>query len=127
MTPKILAAILILHLATTFGAIAAGGLPSACEGSKDFFCGTPLDGLWDRADDVEVSPNPFRFGASVVKLLGVLQSLTWYDYEVLNQSDWTLAVIFVFAMKGAFTIFRLYILWRFLSIIAQTAGRFLGR
>lgn len=127
MTPKILAGILLLHLATAFGVIAAGGETQACAGSSDFFCGTPLAGIFDRADALEVSANPFRFIGSVITFFSLVRGLVWYDYAVLNESGWTLVVLALFVIRLFLVVFTLYMLWRFLQVIAQTAGRFLTR
>ena len=119
--------VLLLHLATTFGAVAASAQPAGCEGSRDFLCGTPLEGLFGRADEVSVSANPLRFAGSVLTLLRVMEGLTWYDYEILNESENVLVWLWVFLIKGFFLSLRLYLLWRTLGIIAQAVGRFFGR
>ena len=87
MTARVMMGILLLHVATTFGAVAASAQPPACEESRDFLCGTPLEGLFGRADEVSVSANPFRFAGSVLTLIGIMEGLTWYDYEILNVSE----------------------------------------
>lgn len=127
MTVKVMVGILLLQVATTFGAVAASAQPAACEGSRDFLCGTLLEGLFGRAEEVEVSANPFRFAGSVLTLFQVMRGLTWYDYEVLNESENVIVALWVFVVKGFFVCFRLYLGWRFLGIISQAVGRFLGR
>ena len=127
MTARVMVGILLLHVATTFGAVAASAQPPACEGSRDFLCGTPVEGLFGRADEVSVSANPFRFAGSVLTLIGIMEGLTWYDYEILNESEYVLVWLWVFLIKGFFFSLRLYLLWRALGIIAQAVGRFFGR
>ncbi len=127
MTAKVMVGILLLHLSTTFGAVAASAQPTACERSMDFLCGTPLEGLFGRADEVEVSANPFKFAGSVLTLIRVMEGLTWYDYEVLNESTNVIVGLWVFMVKGFFLCFRLYLFWRALGIISQAVGRFFGR
>ena len=127
MTARVMVGILLLHVATTFGAVAASAQPAGWEESRDFLCGTPLEGLFGRADEVSVSANPFRFAGSVLTLIGIMEGLTWYDYEILNESENVLVRLWVFLIKGLFLCLRLYLLWRALGIIAQAVGRFFGR
>lgn len=127
MTSRVILGCLIVHLATFIGAIIAGLDVGNCERSTDLLCGTPVEGFIHSSSGVQASANPFRVGAALMKLLGVLGKLTWYNYEVLNASTNTLANLYYFVVQAAFAAIWLFTIWKAGSVMAQAVGRFFTR
>ena len=127
MVSRVIVVLLLVHFATMLGHIMAGAEPAVCAGSSDVLCGTPLEGIFGRAESTEVSANPFKFLGSVLTLMSVLKGFTWYDYELLSSSGNVVVVLWVWGVRAVFMGVALWLLWQGLGIIAQAMGRFFGR
>ena len=127
MVSRVIVVLLLVHFATMLGHIMAGAEPAVCAGSSDVLCGTPLEGIFGRAESTEVSANPFKFLGSVLTLMSILKGFTWYDYELLSSSGNVVVVLWVWGVRAVFMGVALWLLWQGLGIIAQAMGRFFGR
>ena len=124
---KVLAALLLVHFATMMGHFMAGAEPAACAGSSDFLCGTPLAGIFGRADGMELSANPFKFLGSIFGLLKMLKDFTLYDYGLLTESGNVLVMLWVWGVRAICMAIGLWMLVQFMGTISQAVGRLLGR
>ncbi len=126
-TAKVIAVLLLIHFATMMGHVMAGAEPAGCAGSADFLCGTPLEGIFGRAQGIEVSANPFKFAGSVLTLLRIMKDFTWYEYELLTASTNIVVMLWVWVVRVVVVGVALWMARQGLGIIAQAVGRFFGR
>ena len=119
--------VLLLHVFTHFGVLAANREPVECVESDNYLCGTPLADLFGHAARLSISANPFKVAQSMLAVVGIMGELTWYDYAVLNESSNEVVRMFVWVVKAGFICLRLYLLYRAGSVIANAVGRFFGR
>ena len=123
MTVKMILAAVVIHLGTIVGVLMAGvDRAEVCADSRDLLCGTPLAGLIER--DVGVSANPLKFVGSLLTVMNLLRSLTWYGYEVIEESQLTLAIIWENGVKLGFSALRLRLAWLTFGILSNAVSRF---
>ena len=127
MTVKGIYACLAVHLFTIIGVLMVGGEVGDCERTRDFLCGTPLAGFIGQSGGLQPSVNPFSFGAGILKIIGVLAKLSWYDYETFNSSDNDLTLLMYWVIRVGFAAVWIRILWQSRSLLAQAVGRFFTR
>ena len=127
MTTKAILACLAVHFFTIIGGLMMGLDVGNCERSSDFLCGTPLSGFFGQSQGLQATANPFRFAGAVLKLMGVLLKLTWYNYEWLAASGYALVQMVYFMIKAAFAAVWIRVLWQSKGLLSQAVGRFFTR
>lgn len=127
MTTKAIIACLVVHICTIVGIFMVGGDVGDCERSKDFLCGTPLGGFFGQSKGLQPSANPFNFATGLLKIIGVLAKLTWYNYEKFNASDNLITQFLYWCIRAAFAAVWIRILWQGRSLLSQAVGRFFTR
>ena len=124
MTTKAIIACLAVHFFTIIGVVMVGGDVGDCERTRDFLCGTPLGGFFGQSKDLQPSANPFAFAAGLLKIIGVLAKLTWYNYQIFNASDNVLTQLIYWCIRAGFAAVWLRILWQGRGLLSQAVGRF---
>ena len=127
MTVKAMLACLAMHIFTIIGGLMVGLDVGDCERSRDFLCGTPLSGFFGQSEGLKATANPFGFAADLLKLMGVLLKLTWYNYEWLAASGYAVVQLVYFLIKAAFGAVWIRILWQAKGLLSQAVGRFFTR
>ena len=127
MTSRIIIAFVLLHAFTMFGIIVADQVPPDCIESKNYLCGTPLQGILTDGGDLSLSLNPLALVGTFSSLITTFGRLLWYDYAILNASDNVIVSLYNWGVKVTVLSVSLAMLYRAIPQAGSILARFLGR